>query len=163
MDNNSKYISLQGAAKYCQYSQEYLSLRARQGKLKAVKFGRNWVTKKEWLEEYLKNVEEYNNNLITQKVVAPPRNLPIEKIPVLRFGFVVALVFVLLAAGVVFGKESFKNVFETANPYVVEISQAGDFAAKEIVDESQVLISTFVSFGSSVFEDTKILMPRFLL
>jgi len=53
--NKSEYISLKEATKYCDYSQEYLSLRARQGKLKAVKIGRNWVTKKEWVEQYLKS------------------------------------------------------------------------------------------------------------
>lgn len=51
-----KYISLQEATKFCNYTQEYLSLRVRQGKLKAVKFGRNWVTKKEWLEEYFNKI-----------------------------------------------------------------------------------------------------------
>ena len=61
------YISLQEAAKCCEHSQEYLSLRARQGKLRAVKIGRNWVIKKEWLEEYLTGIEEYNNNLKTKK------------------------------------------------------------------------------------------------
>ncbi len=61
--NSNTYITLQEAVKYCSYSQEYLSLRARQGKLKALKFGRNWITKKEWLEEYLKKAEEYNNGL----------------------------------------------------------------------------------------------------
>jgi FG-GAP repeat len=50
--NKKKYISLAEAAKYSSYSQDYLSLRARQGKLKSVKLGRNWVTKREWLEEY---------------------------------------------------------------------------------------------------------------
>ena len=124
--NSNNYISLQEAAKYCHYSQEYLSLRARQGKLKAVKFGRNWVTKEEWFKEYLEKVEKYNNNLNAKNVVArgplkaggrregwsPPGNLPIEKpVSLVRFGFIVALVFVLLAAGVVFGKESFKNVY----------------------------------------------------
>ncbi|PIX03165.1 hypothetical protein COZ78_01845, partial [bacterium (Candidatus Gribaldobacteria) CG_4_8_14_3_um_filter_42_11] len=50
----NNYISLTEAAeKYTNYSQEYLSLRARQGKLKAVKIGRNWLTKKDWVEEYL--------------------------------------------------------------------------------------------------------------
>jgi len=34
-------------------------LRARQGKLKAIKLGRTWFTKKEWLEEYIKRTEEY--------------------------------------------------------------------------------------------------------
>jgi hypothetical protein len=127
----TNYISLQEATKFCNYSQGYLSLRARQGKLKAVKFGRNWVTKKIWLEEYLKKVEEYNNNLTnkklpTKKVVTPPENLPIEKIPVLRFGFVAALVFVLLTAGIVFGKTSFQNVYKDASPLVQEFSENFD-------------------------------------
>jgi len=50
-EEESIYISLQEVTKFCNYSQEYLALRARQGKLKAIKIGRNWVTKKEWLEE----------------------------------------------------------------------------------------------------------------
>ena len=57
--NRSEYISLKEATKYCSYSQDYLSLRARQGKLKAVKIGRNWVTKKEWVEQYLKNLKSF--------------------------------------------------------------------------------------------------------
>jgi hypothetical protein len=126
--NESNYISLQEATKYCPYTQEYLSLRARQGKLKAVKFGRNWVTKKEWLEEYLKKVEEYNNNFKIKKVVAPPENLPVEKLPVLkiRFAFVIALVFVLLATGIVFGQDSFKNVYQELNPIVIEFNENFD-------------------------------------
>ncbi|MFH0791846.1 MAG: hypothetical protein V1905_01375, partial [bacterium] len=59
---NSKYISLIEASKDTPYGQEYLSLRARQGKLKAVKFGRNWVTTKEWVSEYLSHVEDKKNN-----------------------------------------------------------------------------------------------------
>ncbi len=49
-----KYISLTEAAVLCDYSQEYLSLRARQRKLQAVKLGRNWFTTKEWLDDYIK-------------------------------------------------------------------------------------------------------------
>ena len=49
-----EYITLKEATKFCSYSQDYLKLRARQGKLKAVKIGRNWLTKKEWIEEYQK-------------------------------------------------------------------------------------------------------------
>lgn len=52
-DITKKYISLNEAAKYCPYSQDYLSLRARQGKLRAIKAGRNWVTTKKWLNEYM--------------------------------------------------------------------------------------------------------------
>jgi hypothetical protein len=147
---SNNYISLQEATKFCNYSQEYLSLRARQGRLKAVKFGRNWVTKKEWLDEYLKKVEEYNNNLVnkklpTKKVVTPPANLPIEKIPVLRFGFVVALVFVLLIAGITFGKTSFQNVYNTASPLVKEFNENFDRGLAEVAQEandSTYLVST---------------------
>lgn len=58
MEEND-YISLVEATKYCKYSQEYLSLRARQGKLKAVKRGRNWFTTKQWLNEYTSNFDDY--------------------------------------------------------------------------------------------------------
>jgi len=56
---SENYISLQEATKYCNYSQEYLSLRARQGKLKAEKIGRNWVTKKEWIVKYLETIDQF--------------------------------------------------------------------------------------------------------
>ena len=49
IENKREYISLSGAAKLCKYSQDYLSLRARQGKLKAVKKGSRWETTREWL------------------------------------------------------------------------------------------------------------------
>lgn len=57
----TKYISLSQAAKFCDYSQDYLNLRARQKKLKAVKMGRNWVTTREWLDEYSRQMEEFKN------------------------------------------------------------------------------------------------------
>lgn len=59
----SKYLLLSQAAEFCSYSQEYLSLRARQGKLRAVKIGRNWFTTEDWLREYLDNI----NNYITER------------------------------------------------------------------------------------------------
>ena len=55
-DKSNQYISLQEAAQCCQYSQEYLSLRARQGKLKAVKIRSNWLNKKEWTKAYVERV-----------------------------------------------------------------------------------------------------------
>lgn len=120
-DNN--YISLKEATRYCKYSQEYLSLRARQGKLKAEKIGRNWLIKKEWLEEYLARTEEYNNKLAIKKAekiqekAPPPGDLPIgefdESVParlvetqrrasVLRFGFAAVMIFIVLVTGIVF-------------------------------------------------------------
>ena len=54
-DQSANYIPLKEAALLCEYSQEYLNLLVRKGKLKAMKIGRNWVTKKEWLAKYLEN------------------------------------------------------------------------------------------------------------
>ena len=54
--NSSKqeiYISLTEASRLSCYSQEYLSLRARQGRLKAKKFGRNWKVSYAILADYI--------------------------------------------------------------------------------------------------------------
>ena len=51
------FINLKDATKYCDYSQEYLSLLARKGKIAAVKINRNWMTTKEAIEEYIKSVK----------------------------------------------------------------------------------------------------------
>src|SRR4030042_870932 len=53
-DKQQQFISMLEAAKSCAYSQEYLSLLARRGKLFARKMGRNWYTTRESLDEYLK-------------------------------------------------------------------------------------------------------------
>ena len=81
------YISLREATKYCHYSQPYLRLRVGQRKLRAVKIGRNWVTTRGWVEEYIEKVEEYNNKVKNNKVKnnkifsQPPDNLPVESLP----------------------------------------------------------------------------------
>lgn len=141
--NNNQYISLTEAAKCCDYSQEYLSLRARQGKLEAMKFGRNWVTKKEWLKQYIARAKEYNDKLAEKqgkniktvpvtkppvrkkpkfqlasvKKVQPPANLPIENInfkPLL----VALLAVALFVSSVAFGSKSFRPIKEfTVNIY----------------------------------------------
>ncbi len=51
-------ISLKEATKYCNYSQEYLSLLARKGKLSAIKINKEWVTTQEAIEEYLLRISE---------------------------------------------------------------------------------------------------------
>lgn len=50
----SEYITLKEAAKHSPYSQEYLSLLARRGRIEAIKIGRNWHTKKEAIDDYIK-------------------------------------------------------------------------------------------------------------
>jgi len=52
--NNEAYISLAEASKICPYSQEYLSLLARKGRLETIKLGRNWVTTRKAVKEYMK-------------------------------------------------------------------------------------------------------------
>ena len=52
--NNEEYISLAEASKISPYSQEYLSLLARKGKLETIKLGRNWVTTRKAIKEYMK-------------------------------------------------------------------------------------------------------------
>jgi Fic family protein len=47
------YVSLAEAAKGTVHSQAYLSLLARQGKLPAVKFGRNWMTTHDAVRDYI--------------------------------------------------------------------------------------------------------------
>ena len=208
------YISLQEATKFCSYSQEYLSLRARQGKLKAIKFGRNWVTKKEWLEEYLQSVDEYKKNLEAKKIalprrkgealsfeVLPPENLPVEEVeeaptfttfiqeklksPALRSGFAVALVFVLLATAIVFGKpgsefwtelrsnlfafgeqvqnllpgkESFKNVVDQVSPLVYQFNENFDRGVALKIKNEKLKIKNFVD---GVLMDTQYLGRNF--
>ncbi|MBD3282425.1 MAG: hypothetical protein GF387_02335, partial [Candidatus Portnoybacteria bacterium] len=57
-ENQINFISLQEAAEIYGCTARHLSLMARQGKLKAVKIGRNWMTTKEWLEEYSPSKKE---------------------------------------------------------------------------------------------------------
>lgn len=48
-----KYLPIREVYKETPYSQEYLSLLARRGKIEAVKFGRNWFISKEAVKEYI--------------------------------------------------------------------------------------------------------------
>ena len=130
MNEESKYIPLQEATKYCNYSQEYLSLRARQGKLRSVKFGRNWVTTKEWLEEYLQAVKEYNdnNNNIKKnffkenlsKEVTVEKRQPIISTSLFSFTFVAVIIFILVFCGIIFAPSYFQKI--TDSPQVATAS-----------------------------------------
>ena len=81
-DKGLEYISLKDAADYSgTYSQDYLSLRARQGKFKAIKMGRNWVTTKAWVDSYLQHIQEYNgSNGNGKKVVKTVEVRTIQKV-----------------------------------------------------------------------------------
>ncbi len=51
--NESSLVTLSEAAGFTGYTPEYLNSLARSKKLKAIKIGRNWHTKKEWLDSFL--------------------------------------------------------------------------------------------------------------
>ena len=51
-----QYITLAEAAQGTPYSQEYLSLLARKGRLEAIKRGRNWMTTRRAVEDYVRSV-----------------------------------------------------------------------------------------------------------
>ncbi|MDD5032958.1 MAG: hypothetical protein PHC85_02505, partial [Candidatus Pacebacteria bacterium] len=55
-------ISLKHAAKNYGYTQQHLGLLCRRGELKSMRIGKKWFTKIEWMEEYLKKVEEQYNS-----------------------------------------------------------------------------------------------------
>jgi len=55
--NNEKFISLSELAKDSKFTQKYLNLLARNGKLEAHKEGRNWLSSKNALKRYLDNRE----------------------------------------------------------------------------------------------------------
>ncbi|MBN1280815.1 MAG: Fic family protein, partial [Candidatus Thermoplasmatota archaeon] len=55
--NEEHLIPLKELAEQSPYSQEYLSLRARQGKLDAVKLEKIWFSSTRALQEYLKTIK----------------------------------------------------------------------------------------------------------
>ncbi|MFW0838104.1 MAG: helix-turn-helix domain-containing protein, partial [Candidatus Komeilibacteria bacterium] len=68
------FLSLAEASELCNYSQDYLSLRCRQGKLAAQKFGRNWFIRLSDLQAYIeKNPASAKGNkkgeLKTEKLI----------------------------------------------------------------------------------------------
>ena len=71
----SKYISLTKAAEYSGYSGDYLRLRIRQGKLKGVKIARNWLTTKEWIDEYIERINNYKNSVANRRANRGANNI----------------------------------------------------------------------------------------
>ncbi len=121
--DTSNYISLNEAAKYSGYSQEYLSLRARQGKLRALKVARNWMTKKEWIDEYLQRVKNFKNRLsdrkkekikIKIKEVTSDQSLYRAK----RIAIVCALVFILASISTLFAYPYFEPAIKGVGNFI---------------------------------------------
>lgn len=66
-NREQNYITLLEAAKLCSYSEPYLRLRSRQGKLKSIKLGKKWVTTAAWLDDYEKRVDEWKQAAASKK------------------------------------------------------------------------------------------------
>ena len=67
-DQNTKYIPLAEAAKLTNYSQDYISLLCRRGKMKGEKLGRNWFTTKEWIDDYINKTNGSGERIIPVRI-----------------------------------------------------------------------------------------------
>jgi len=147
--NNKKemdYIPLSEAAKYTPYSAEYLSLRARQGKLRAIKIGKIWVTKREWVEEYIRKYQGKNGT------IQPPTSyfrLPTSVL----FALTLLLFFVSFALA----KDSLKSLVNDFVPVLKEVGE--DFVIGANLQFSKIGRS-FKNVFSQGREGAKIALSR---
>lgn len=65
---NETYLTLFEAAKNCPYSEAYLRLRARAGKLKSIKMGKKWMTTKAWVDDYVLQSKEWNEKVTANRM-----------------------------------------------------------------------------------------------
>lgn len=56
-EKGAEWISLAEASKGSPYSQEYLSLLARLGRIEAIKRGRNWLTTRKAIQQYMNDIK----------------------------------------------------------------------------------------------------------
>ena len=67
-NQNTNFISLAEAAKLTNYSQDYISLLCRRGKMKGEKLGRNWFTTKEWIDNYINKTNGSGERIIPVRI-----------------------------------------------------------------------------------------------
>lgn len=67
-DSRQVFLTLFEAAKLCPYSEAYLRLRARQGKLKSIKIGKKWMTTKDWVNDYVMKSQKWNDKVAAKRV-----------------------------------------------------------------------------------------------
>jgi len=54
------------------YSQDYISLLCRRGKMKGEKLGRNWFTTKEWLDDYINRTNGSGEIVVSVRIENTP-------------------------------------------------------------------------------------------
>ncbi|MCH7605308.1 hypothetical protein IID24_04965 [Patescibacteria group bacterium] len=132
-DSQVEYLSLQRASELCSYSQEYLSLRARQGKLKAVKIDNRWFTTRIWLQEYIQGLERIE--VIQEAELFPGEELtgsPASLREALRAGFSIGLISLLIFAGVAFGKDAWYQLGRELAENVQDLGEGFDNGALKL-------------------------------
>lgn len=128
-DNN--YISLIEASKLCSYSEPYLRLRARQGKLKSIKLGKKWMTTAAWLDDYAARVQEWRELSEAKRSDQPAATLvcaPVELSGNLEQEIVPATVFESEPATVAGPKVVFADNAEVDVPVAVFCADQKPFA-----------------------------------
>ena len=154
MDNmGKKFILLSEAATQCRYSQEYLSLRARQGKLRSIKRGRNWMTTNQWLREYLdycEGLKEKNKpkaGLIKEKMQTVVPEIEQEQLKKTIKAIkpeIIQNFWVLLFNGV---KDAVANVFKAARKHGFTEKILGDRLQTKLSDIGREIKFSLKSFG----------------
>jgi len=156
IDNNN-YISLAQAGKYSRYSQEYLSLRARQGKMKAVKQGRNWVTTKEWVKEYEKKFSDDKEKFVS-KLQKKIGNIKLsDTIKQLwrskAFAVVAITVFLISTVAVAtrgFNADSYADLTRIGGSVVAGAGNIGKAAVNIVADTGEVLRESYLALAETV-------------
>ena len=163
----SKLISLSEAEKYCSYSADYLKLRARQGKLKAEKIGRIWVTTKEWVKDYVQEMDVYKKEKTEGKIEKPELKIPKLqfRVPVLSPVFIktipVALIVALVITGIAFGKDTFYPLYNRAYKQAVaaveqaaeSIIQRTESITNVLEDASETMVAVVEDITQSIVHD----------
>ncbi|MFH1890794.1 MAG: hypothetical protein ABIJ91_04510, partial [Candidatus Kuenenbacteria bacterium] len=149
------FFLLSEATNKCCYSQEYLSLLARRGDLKAEKFGRNWYTTMVWLREYIDQHPIQKKGNIKGKIVCDEQYKKIveqsglnESVANLIDKFVIKDIFKCRAEFLKLHKFFVKIFFAMARVFsfrakkkqICELSVSGDFD----IARNQILVSEYI-------------------
>ena len=146
--DSEKYIPLKEAARVYGCTQRHLSLVARQGKLRALRTGRNWVTTFKWLKEYVDSVKK--EELVPFKFLKTEQPWSVKKIVAVSLS--ILLLFCFFSTLFVGLKD---NSLPGAN-YVINYSE------KVLSAYSSALVLTKDSFGSLVFNSLNFAKNSFI-
>lgn len=113
------------ASKLCSYDQEYLSLLARRGQLRAEKIGKKWHTNVEWLNEYLEKMKPGEVIVPRTEKMFKGSNLSII-LPV-TLATITVLVFVFVA---------YENIFSRIAQIEERTNQARNYTGVSINQEA---------------------------